>query len=182
MNLTSPRLKGLHSILDRLPLSALLTGSSLALITYITRHGLIGPTIVIGATVLLFYHRDLAALLPRRNQRPRSSGLLAQGLLSAVLGGAVLLDGAVLPAQAQFMNKAEQFFDKFTSTANIDPKVTDLVFSTLRGLFLLYLSISLIRVVQAARNDEDWQTLARTPLIIVITIVVADVLTGLVTG
>ena len=57
-----------------------------------------------------------------------------------------------------------------------------LFFNVLRALFLLYLGISLVRIVNAARNDEDWQNLARTPLIISVTIVVGDILTGLITG
>lgn len=57
-----------------------------------------------------------------------------------------------------------------------------LVFNVLRGLFLVYLGISLVRIVNAARNDEDWQNLARTPLIIAITVVIGDILSGLVTG
>ena len=39
-----------------------------------------------------------------------------------------------------------------------------------------------MRVAQAARNDEDWQTIACTPIIIVITIVVDNILAGLVVG
>jgi hypothetical protein len=57
-----------------------------------------------------------------------------------------------------------------------------LVFNVLRGLFLLYLAISIVQVVQAGRNDEDWKTLARTPLIILIAVVLGDVLTGFIIG
>jgi hypothetical protein len=31
-----------------------------------------------------------------------------------------------------------------------------LVFNVLRGLFLLYVGISLVRVINGARQDEDW--------------------------
>lgn len=52
----------------------------------------------------------------------------------------------------------------------------------LRAIFLLYIAISLIGVVNAVRKDEDWQSVARTPLLVVIAVVVADVLTGFVIG
>ena len=52
----------------------------------------------------------------------------------------------------------------------------------LRAIFLLYIAISLIGVGNAVRKDEDWQSVARTPLLVVIAVVVADVLTGFVIG
>ncbi|MBP5974191.1 hypothetical protein HW132_15945 [Brasilonema sp. CT11] len=57
-----------------------------------------------------------------------------------------------------------------------------LVFNVLRGLFLLYLGISLVKVIQAARQDEDWQNLARTPMIILIAMTMGDVLANLIIG
>lgn len=56
------------------------------------------------------------------------------------------------------------------------------MFNVLRGLFLLYVGISLVRVINSARNDEDWQTIARTPLIIIIAVTAGDILTTLITG
>ncbi|MDX2096731.1 MAG: hypothetical protein SFW36_03060 [Leptolyngbyaceae cyanobacterium bins.59] len=170
------------SILDRIPLSTLLPCSSLALIAYLTRHGLILPTLAIGFIACLLLRREMASLLNFCQRRMHNHWLLFQGLLCAGLTGLLLLDSASMPAQAQFMGKAQNFFEDFTRQAGVDKAVTDLVFNTLRGLFLLYLGIALIRVVQAARNDEDWQTLARTPLIIVVAVVVADVLTGFIVG
>ncbi|HEY9692710.1 MAG TPA: hypothetical protein V6D15_10915 [Oculatellaceae cyanobacterium] len=52
----------------------------------------------------------------------------------------------------------------------------------MRALFVLYLAVSLARVISSARNDEDWQNLARTPLIILITVTMGDVLAGIITG
>jgi len=57
-----------------------------------------------------------------------------------------------------------------------------LVFNVLRGLFLLYVAISLVKVINAARQDEDWATIARTPLIIIIAVTAGDILTTLITG
>jgi hypothetical protein len=61
-------------------------------------------------------------------------------------------------------------------------QVIPLVFNVLRGLFVLYLGISLVRVVQAARQDDDWQNLARTPLIILIAVSMGDILAGMIVG
>lgn len=181
--LSTPTLKSQpRTWLDRIPLSTLLPCSSLALITYLTRHGLVLPTLAILAIGSLLLRRELGMLWSYVYRRSRSNLLLFQAMLCTALSGILVLDSAAMPAQAQFMGKAQQFFETFASKANVDKQVTDLVFNTLRGLFLLYLGIALIRVVQAARADEDWQTLARTPLIIVVAVVVADVLTGFIVG
>jgi hypothetical protein len=39
-----------------------------------------------------------------------------------------------------------------------------------------------VKVVQAARQDEDWQNLARTPLIILIAITMGDLLSQFIIG
>jgi hypothetical protein len=49
-------------------------------------------------------------------------------------------------------------------------------------MYLLYLGIALVRVVCAVRQDEDWQAVARTPLIILLTVAVSDVLTTVIVG
>jgi succinate dehydrogenase/fumarate reductase cytochrome b subunit len=90
-----------------------------------------------------------------------------------------LFNALASPASAQFMNNAQNWMQGvFPQGGNAIP----LVFNVLRGLFLLYLAISIVQVVQAGRNDEDWKTLARTPLIILIAVVLGDVLTGFIIG
>ena len=95
------------------------------------------------------------------------------------------LDYFAAPAQAQFFGKAEDFF-KNTLTEGANDSGTNtavsLVFNVLRALFLLYIAISLISVVNAVRKDEDWQSIVRTPLLVVIAVIVADVLTGFIIG
>ncbi|MBE9135724.1 hypothetical protein IQ254_00630 [Nodosilinea sp. LEGE 07088] len=84
------------------------------------------------------------------------------------------------PAQAQFFGGAETWMQSnFGADAG---DAIPLVFNVLRGLFLLYVGISLVRVINGARQDEDWQTIARTPLIIIIAVTAGDVLTTLITG
>jgi hypothetical protein len=42
--------------------------------------------------------------------------------------------------------------------------------------------MSLVGVINAVRKDEDWQSVARTPLLVVVAVTIADVLTGFVIG
>ncbi len=100
------------------------------------------------------------------------------GLLVA-MGAMFFLNGISQPASAQFFGQAEQWMTgQFPQGGQVIP----LVFNVLRGLFILYLGISLVRVVQAARNDEDWQNLARTPLIILIAVTMGDLLSQFIIG
>jgi hypothetical protein len=112
--------------------------------------------------------------------------LLLQIFAIATILSVFWLDYFAAPAQAQFFSKAETFFKTnltqgSTNTAGTQTAVS-LVFNVLRAIFLLYIAISLIGVVNAVRKDEDWQSVARTPLLVVIAVVVADVLTGFVIG
>ncbi|MBD0263708.1 MAG: hypothetical protein ICV78_13575, partial [Tolypothrix sp. Co-bin9] len=110
----------------------------------------------------------------------RKYGINIYTVLFCLVGVVFMLDIATAPANAQFMQNAEDFFTEYFTGVNED--IIRYVFAVLRGLFLIYLGIGLIRVVQAARNDEDWQTIARTPIIVALTVVVGDLLAGLVTG
>jgi len=83
------------------------------------------------------------------------------------------------PAQAQFFQSAETFFNTtFTSSATAVP----IVFNTLRALYIVYLAVAFIGVFNSVRQDEDWVSAARTPILVVITVTLADILTGLITG
>ncbi|MBH8562207.1 hypothetical protein I8748_08465 [Nostoc sp. CENA67] len=97
------------------------------------------------------------------------------------------LDYFAAPAQAQFFKKAEDFFkNNLTQGATTNSTGTNtavsLIFNVLRGIYLLYIAISLIGVINAVRKDEDWQSVARVPLLVVLAVTVADVLTGFVIG
>lgn len=97
------------------------------------------------------------------------------------------LDYFAAPAQAQFFKKAEDFFKNnltqgaTTNSAGTNTAVS-LIFNVLRGIYLLYIAISLIGVINAVRKDEDWQSVARVPLLVVLAVTIADVLTGFVIG
>jgi hypothetical protein len=69
-----------------------------------------------------------------------------------------------------------------TGGGTANASLIKLVFNVLRALYLLYLGISLVRVVYSVRQDEDWQAIARTPLLILLTVSVADILTTTIVG
>lgn len=98
---------------------------------------------------------------------------LATGLLSFYL----VLDGGA--AHAQFFNGAESWLKGALKGSD---EIISLTFNVLRGLFLIYLGIALVQVIQKSRDGEDWQTLARTPMIILVTVTLGDVLAGMITG
>ncbi|MCT7968392.1 hypothetical protein NG799_18960 [Laspinema sp. D1] len=83
------------------------------------------------------------------------------------------------PGMAQFFQGGEDWMSQQFPEAG---EVVPLVFNVLRGIFLIYLGIALVRVINAVRQDEDWQTLARQPLIILIAVTLGDVLTNLIIG
>jgi hypothetical protein len=95
------------------------------------------------------------------------------------IGTSLVINSLSKPAQAQFFQNAETWMTaQFTGAGEAIP----LVFNVLRGLFLLYLGISLVKVIQAARQDEDWANLARTPMIILIAVTMGDILANLIIG
>jgi hypothetical protein len=117
---------------------------------------------------------------------PKRSLILLQILAVAGILSLFWLDYFADPAQAQFFKKAEDFFKNnltqgLTQTGSTQAAVS-LVFNVLRALYLLYIAVSLIGVINAVRKDEDWQSVARTPLLVVVAVTIADVLTGFVIG
>ena len=96
------------------------------------------------------------------------------------------LDYFADPAQAQFFKKAEDFFQNTLTqgagTTNNTQAPISLVFNILRAIYLLYIAGSLVSVINAVRKDEEWQSIARTPLLVVIAVTMADVLTGFIIG
>ena len=123
--------------------------------------------------------------IQERSNLPKRQLIALQILAIALLLTVFWLDYFAAPAQAQFFGKAEDFF-KNTLTEGANDSGTNtavsLVFNVLRAIFLLYIAIALIGVVNAVRKDEDWQNIARTPLLVVVAVIVADVLTGFIIG
>ncbi|BAY27019.1 hypothetical protein NIES2100_68400 [Calothrix sp. NIES-2100] len=117
---------------------------------------------------------------------PKSKLFPLQILAAVTMLSIFWLDYFAAPAQAQFFKKAEDFFQNTltqgTSNGGNTQLAVGLVFNVLRALYLLYIAVALIGVVNAVRKDEDWQSIARTPLLVVVAVTIADVLTGFVIG
>ncbi|WP_341526908.1 hypothetical protein WKK05_30940 [Nostoc sp. UHCC 0302] len=119
---------------------------------------------------------------------PRRALILLQILAVAVILSLFWLDYFAAPAHAQFFGEAEKFFKKTltqgstTNGGGGSDTAVSLIFNILRAIYLLYIAISLVGVINAVRKDEDWQSIARTPLLVVVAVTVADVLTRFVIG
>ncbi|MGH8001385.1 MAG: hypothetical protein ACREPR_18675 [Brasilonema sp.] len=117
---------------------------------------------------------------------PKSWLILLQTLALSAILSFLWIDYFSDPAAAQFFAKAETFFkNNLTQGAQQGAgaaAAVSLVFNVLRALYLLYIAVALIGVINAVRKDEDWQVVARTPLLVVIAVTVADVLTAFIVG
>lgn len=174
--------------LSGLPVAILMVISSLLLIVDLVVSSSLTSFLVLllslTGTTLLICKKELNGLfnwMLAVNRRYR-----IHTVLFVIVGVIFLGDCMATPASAQFFTQTEGWMrNSFPMTGGAAGGGTDiyaLVFNTLRAIFVLYLAISLVRVIAAARNDEDWQNLARTPLIILITVTLGDILAGLITG
>ena len=158
----------------------MLTATTTTILDVVIHPSLIGiTTFSISAlgTVAIFFRRELNGFF---NTITKFSGRykITSSVLT-VFGAFLLLDTLSTPVRAQFFQSAETWMTgQFTGA---DEAIT-LSFNVLRGLFLLYLGISLVGVVQAARQDDDWRNLARTPMIILIAVTMGDILASLIIG
>ena len=84
------------------------------------------------------------------------------------------------PAHAAFLSGAEAWLKSALQVS--DKSAISLVFNMLRGILVLFIVISLIMVIQKAQQGDDWQTLARIPLLVVVVIFAGDALVGMVIG
>jgi hypothetical protein len=158
----------------------LLAAATVILVIEISIHRLIFSSLVLLTAIAIAFPKQSNLVLTNFDTLQRKLGIKLYGLAFTLLGTIFLLDLTTAPAQAQFLNNAQQWMQG--AFPNIDATIVELVFNVLRALFLLYLAISLVRIINAARQDEDWQQLARTPLIILITVVMGDILTGFIVG
>lgn len=124
-----------------------------------------------------------------RRRRLNTAAVVA--LLAGLSVISVILLGTE-PAAAQFFNKTQQWVENTLSKdasgsgsgsgGNNVKTMVALTFNVLRFIFVIYLGIALVKVIQAAREGEDWQTLARTPAIILLTVTLGDMLGSMITG
>jgi hypothetical protein len=147
-------------------------------------HNILMGGFMIASAIVIALPKQSQALFTNFDKLQRKYGANLYAVLFAILAVIFLLNFAAAPANAQFFNTAQTWMTTNFGNANNGQTnaVIILFFNVLRGLFLLYVGISLVRIIQSARNDEDWQSLARTPLIIVLAVFVGDLITGLIIG
>jgi hypothetical protein len=124
------------------------------MIADISIHHMIMASLAFGTGIVALLPKEANSLLSNFERMQRKYGINIYTVLFCLVGTVFMLDIAAAPANAQFMQNAEDFFTEYFTGVNED--IIRYVFAVLRGLFLIYLGIGLIRVVQAARNDEDW--------------------------
>ncbi|OIP68418.1 MAG: hypothetical protein AUK48_15930 [Oscillatoriales cyanobacterium CG2_30_44_21] len=152
------------------------------IITFACTKGMYLTALLALIGLLLAFPKVLLTLYGRFEQVIRHykySPVLLLGIAIGFLIG-LLLVFTVEPAQAQFFNKTQTWMTG--AIPGIDTGLVSLIFNVLRSLFVIYLGIGLVKVIQSARNDDDWQQMARTPLILVVTVTMGDILAGIITG
>jgi uncharacterized membrane protein required for colicin V production len=120
----------------------------------------------------------------------KSHGLtVAAGLLLLPIAGLEIVHSLdvllVPPAHAAFFTAAQNWMVTAlagaTGSSNT-AQVLGIIFNVLRGLFLLYVAYALVQVIKSARDGEDWQATARTPLIVIMSMAVGDLITATLTN
>lgn len=147
------------------------------------------PLFVVGAGMTGLTLQIVRAIIRRTPalQRLLKTALTRIGLtdaripaMTAGVGAGAWLSVA-MPSQALFFSAAETYFKTtFGVTSAATAEAVAMVFGILRIIFVLYLGIALVRVINAFRNDEDWQTAARIPMMVVLCIVLGDVLSAMI--
>ena len=125
------------------------------------------------------------------DQLPRIKGINLHPFLSFTLvvgltGGFLLGAGLFTPAHAQFLEAAETgALEIITGLgdggANLEG-IVEFIFGALRLLLVIYMAIALIQIVNAARQGEEWRDLMRTPLLVILVVVIGDFIAGVIFG
>lgn len=148
------------------------------------------PTFVMGALIATLTVKVMKAiirsnaltqrlwkwLLKKANLSEKQIPWMAMG----VGGGAWF--SAAMPSSALFFQAAQDYVQQIFSVngaIGVDIFIP-LIFGVLRIIFIIYIGIALVRVINGFRNDEDWSTAARIPLIVVLCVVIGDALSTMI--
>lgn len=171
-----------HRIFSRKPrftLSLLLLATG----TYSCHSGFVGAGLFQLEGLLLLHADSIAQWGDRFDSFSRAMsfrpGVLA-GAFLGVVGVTSIVFGLAEPAHAQFLQGSETWLE--SAIPGMDKTLVSLIFNVLRAIFVIYIAINVVQVIQSARQGDDWQTLARTPLIVVVAVTLGDTLANMVTG
>ena len=160
--------------------TGLMGAAVLLMIVDMSLHGILISGLLIAAGIVVMLPKETNTVLSKLDRWQKKYKINVSAILYAFVSVVFILDLASAPANAQFFQAAQEWMGG--AFEGIDESVVELFFNVLRAIFLLYLGISIVKVVQAARQEEDWQNLARTPFIIVVAVVTADIITGMIVG
>lgn len=111
------------------------------------------------------------------NQMRWSPAALLGVIFGIAIAGAFFI-GQVPAANAAFYQNVE---DWLGSTLLKDQKeLVGLIVNVLRAVFVIYVGIAVVSVVQKIQQGDDWQTAARIPLVVVICVSMGDLLAGMI--
>lgn len=157
-----------------------ISAAVLLMIVDMSLHGILISGLLIAAGIVVMLPKETNKVLSKLDRWQKKYKINVFAILYTFVSIVFILDLASAPAEAQFFQAAQEWMGG--AFEGIDESVVELFFNVLRAIFLLYLGISIVKVVQAARQEEDWQNLARTPFIIVVAVVTADIITGMIVG
>ena len=118
----------------------------------------------------------------RRLNRWGLNPAMVTGCALGLIGGAILSIGLLEPAHAQFFTNIEEFLGTLAEGTEGADEMIALVMNTIRALFIIYMLFSLVQVINAVRQGEEWKDLAKTPFLILCIGVIADVLAAAIAG
>ena len=178
----SPHRSNFLSQIQNLQIATLTASIVGIVITFACSKGMYLTALLALIGLLIAFPKVLLMLYGKFEQMIRHSKYSPVLLLGIAIGFVIglLLILTVEPAQAQFFNRTQTWMTG--AIPGIDTGLVALIFNVLRALFVIYLGIGLVKVIQSARNDDDWQQMARTPLILVVTVTMGDILAGIITG
>ncbi len=139
------------------------------------------PSVMILMGLALVYPHMTVSLFESFNRFCNRRGWNTAVALSAL--SCVFLAVTVLlpePAHAMFFANAETWMKG--TFKGIDASMISMIFGVIRATLIIYVGIATVRVAQSMQRDEDWQTLARTPLVLMVSLTIGDTIVEMIIG
>ena len=137
--------------------------------------------LAILAIPALIYPHAVNRLYLCFNRFCRQQGWSAPALLGLAFGimiAAAFFVGQVPSANAAFYQNVENWLN--TTVLKDQKDLVSLIVNVLRALFVVYIGIAVVSVVQKIQQQDDWQTAVRIPLVVVLAASMGDVLANLI--
>lgn len=134
----------------------------------------------------LLYPHLVSDLHIRFNRACRKCGWSSSSILGLVFGltiATAFFISSAAPAHALFYKAAEEFMKTkvFTGVQGADTMI-GLTVNVLRAIFVIYIGIAVVSVVQKMQQGDDWQTAARIPLVVLLCAAIGDRMSEMIVG